>query len=65
MERRQEMVVEALGRETGDLIILAAMVEEDFTAVVLEGAEGVDAGVGADVGWVEGVGCEGVVCGEG
>lgn len=58
-----ETVVKAFGVEDGDLVVLGAVVGEDFAAFLVEGEEG--GGPGADVGGVEGLrGC-GVVRGEG
>lgn len=58
-----EVMVEALGVEAGDLVVLAAVVAEDFAAGVTVGGE--VGGPGSDVGGVEGVGDGGVVDGEG
>lgn len=58
-----EVVVESLGVETGDLVVLPAVVADDFAACVAVGGE--IGGPGPDVGGVEGVGDGGVVDCEG
>ena len=58
-----EVLVKSLGVETGDLVVLPAVVGDDFAAGVAIGGE--VGGPGSDVGRVEGVGDGGVVDGEG
>lgn len=59
----RQVLVEALGVEAGDLVVLPAVVGEEFAAGGAVGGE--VRGPGADVGRVEGVGEGGVVQGEG
>lgn len=62
MRGGREVVVEALGVEAGDLVVLAAVVGEDLAAATAETVQ--VGGPGADVGGVERVGDGGVVRGE-